>query len=310
MIENNLIIEDLSSDYIKENIYEFQIDVFDGAIGKPSPMLEIHVFFDNDEFGDEIGLSLDWYKGYFSFEPNHTFIIQNGEKYESYNDKNEFLYNLVAAIKNWAASNNERFGGLYSSTNLFKEYGRKEIPPIYDYRKKYDLEYLYVVSVGINNSIDRTKLYKKQISFEELSRFLEMAFYGVDDYFDDGIFYKVFIENNIMNLKDYDDIFLKPVKKDLLKYESWNDEEIRSVYSSEGIGIRCPECAGFIKYSADKKRYKCVLCGKRFSKKYLSEKYNTNIFYEEFPRIFKGNRKAWQSGDSSVIVCCLWENPK
>lgn len=289
MIRNDLSIEDLSSDFIKENMYEFHIEVFDGPLGKPSPMLEIHVFFDRDELGEEIGLSVDWYKGHFIFEPYYTSVIRNGEKYESYDDKNEFLHNLVGNIKNWVA-NNKCFDGLYCSENQFEEYGREEIPKLCDYRKKYDIEYLYVVSIGVKNSIARTKLYKKQLFPEGLLGFLSIAFYGVNDFCDDGIFYKVFIQNKIMILKDYDDVFLKPIKKLDLQYECYSDEEeIRSVYSSAGDGIRCPECNGLIKYSANKKQYKCILCGKRFFKKFLSEKYNTDIYYEKFPKIFKGN---------------------
>lgn len=282
-------VEKMSVEFIEQNLCRFQIDVLSGAFKKePYLHLKIDVLFDKDDLGDEIILTIETINKSFHYEPFYTCKIKNGEKYESY-EENIFLNKLVDNIKTWVKSNDEKIELRYFSLQNFQECEDSELPNLCDIRKRYDLEYLYVVSIGTRDSVRQRKMYKKQIVIhEELLSFLRKGFWGIDNYYESGIFYKVFVENNIIPLKEYDDIFLKTVKKYELEGWGWHDEdEIRSVYSSKGEGIRCPNCNGFVKYSFEKKKYKCVLCGTQHTKKFLSTFYDTEIAYEEFPKIFK-----------------------
>lgn len=290
----NKTFESLSSDYIEDNIYQFKIEVFDGPTNKLSPMLCIDVYFvKDDKIEEQIGLAVDWYKGSFWFEPYHTSIVYDGQRFENYENPNDFLYDLVSEIKKWVKSKDTSLGIYSENYNFIECYEshinsqESEYPPIVDYRKSHDIGYLYVVSVGIKNSANRTCMYKKQISQEQLFGFLEWGFFGYDDYYDDGVFYKVFIQNKIMSLKDYEEIFLKYNKKRKLNYGLDDELEIRSVYDANGNGIRCPECNSFIKYSVEMDKYRCISCNKEYSKKHLSENNNPYFFYEEFSKIFK-----------------------
>lgn len=281
-------VEEMSIEFIKENLCRFQIEVLAGTFNKdPFSFLKIDMIFDKDDFGDEIILTVETNNGYFHYEPFYTCKIKNGEKYESH-EENIFLNELVNNIKIWVMSDDKQIGLRYSSLQRFQECDYSELPNICDIRKRYDMEYLYVVSIGTHDSVRQGKMYKKQITLqEELLPFLQNGFWGIDDYWENGIFYKIFIENNIIPLKEYDDVFLKIVKKQELEGWGWHDEEeIRSVYNSNGEGIRCPNCNGFVKYSFEKKKYKCVLCGTQHTKKFLSAFYDTEIAYEEFPNIF------------------------
>lgn len=285
--------ETLGHQFLVDNVYSIKVDVLGGVFGRLYTACELEFNFDNDEFGEELDLKLDYIgcdgSNYCSYDPVSTYVRRgNGYTNESYNCGNDFLYELKKDIINlidppeW-----QNFEWLKDDDFPFGEYSVDALPEIlydkkYDCRKHIDSEFVYVLSIGVHHSIEPTKRYKKLINSEC------RQFGFLQDLFDvEGPFFNVIVNNDLMKLKDYTRFFLANNLKrggmDCL------DEDQRYLYDADGNGVRCPICNTLLIYSTSLQKYMCPdwECGKKYTKNYLEEMANSTISREELPRIFK-----------------------
>ncbi len=276
----NIEFEKISNEFLKENLYYIQIQALGGAINKVSPYCILEFYFDKFE---GMSLSVDCLGFYASYDECHTIIHNSGNNKETFDNNTDVLSELKDDVISALLTTNFEFGKwVREDVFKFKEYPRNVMPEIFDMRKSQDCEYIYVVSLGVNNAIERTQLYKKEISSETLFSFLSEMF---DE---DCAFYKILAQHEYMPLELYDNYFLSCYKKECL-IKLHGDEGIRSVYDKNGKGIKCPDCGAFIKYSYFNQKYECsdFWCSKQYDKKFLEEFNNSEIHYEELPQIFK-----------------------
>lgn len=272
--------EKLNNEFLRENLYYIEIQALGGSTKNTVPYCKVDFYFDRSE---GMGLTIDCSGFFATYDECHSFVHDSGNRIENFRDNTDVLNELKDDVIN-ALISTKPADGMWVRNDIFKfkEYPKDSTPEIYDMRKHHDCEYIYVVSIGVNNAIERTKLYKKEISSETLFSFLGEMF---DE---DCPFYKALALNEYMPLELYDNYFLACYKKQLL-IKLHGDEGIRSVYNENRMGIKCPDCGSFIKYSRLDKSYKCsdFWCNKQYNKSFLEEINDSEIHYEELPQIFK-----------------------